>query len=109
MSNPIHTDGGAQAPEVHHPAHGSTGAFRGDICGTCGKPWADHPGITATCAALRSPQIVRANALEASLAELVDAMHRYEGDVAGECDNGAPLAHREMMERAHALLSNDKA
>jgi hypothetical protein len=105
MSETLPTDNGASAPEVSSSADCSTGVFRGDICGTCGKPWADHPGITATCASLRS-QIKRANALESSLAELVAAMHRYEGDVAGECDNGAPPAHRAMMQRAHALLPN---
>jgi len=45
------------------------------------------------------------DALRTSLAELIDAMHRYEMDAAGECD-GAPPEHREMMERAHALLPN---
>jgi hypothetical protein len=27
---------------------------RGEACGSCGRPWGDHPGIMATCARLRN-------------------------------------------------------
>lgn len=42
-------------------------------------------------------------AMVASLGELVAAMRRYEGDVAGDADQ--PTEHREMMERANAALA----
>lgn len=59
-------------------------------------------------------RVVRAHMLQAGnspvipdewrsvLSEMVDAMRRYEMDVAGECD--APLRHRRMMHRAEQLL-----
>lgn len=74
-----------------------------------------NKGIAMVHAFLRRPEQPRSvipvtiipteqyEAMVASLGELVAAMRRYEGDVAGDADQ--PTEHREMMERAEGILS----
>lgn len=99
MENQLPNSNGAAIPEVSSSAAGST------VCAFCHEPETHTLGDCPSSLS-RDDAIAALLAARKSVRELVAAFYRYEMDVAGEAD--APPAHRDMMRRAEAILSNTK-